>query len=78
MQLLEIIDSNKYVETYRYFPDVVLCGKQFLNKEEINALVEEGLLKTVKQDSFGEFLQLSEKGKELLQKEINSITVPLT
>jgi hypothetical protein len=68
MQLLKMIEANKFVETYRYLPDVVLSGGTFLEKEAIDQLLEEGYLQEIKQDAFGQFLGLSCRAKAVLQQ----------
>ena len=68
IQLLETIEANRFVETYRNFPDVALSGGQFLDKEEIDRLISEGYLQPTTQDYFGQFLELSSRAKEVLKK----------
>lgn len=67
LQLLKMIETNNVVETYRYFPDVALSGGCFIEKEDLDLLIEEGYLQATKQDSFGSFLELSNRGKAILQ-----------
>ena len=67
LQLLKIIETNSVVETYRYFPDVALSGGCFIEKEDLDRLIEGGYLQPAKQDSFGAFLELSNRAKAVLQ-----------
>jgi hypothetical protein len=68
MQLLKTIEANKFVETYRYLPDVVLSGGIFLEKDAVDQLLAEGYLQEIKQDAFGQFLGLSCRAKAVLQQ----------
>ena len=67
LQLLKIIETNNVVETYRYFPDVALSRGCFIEKEDLDKLIEGGYLQPAKQDSFGAFLELSSHAKAVLQ-----------
>lgn len=64
--LLKTIEKNKIIETYRYFPDVALSGGCFIEKDDLDYLREQGYLQAAKQDSFGEFLELSTRAKAVL------------
>lgn len=67
LQLLKMIERNKFVETYRYLPDVVLSGGNFIEKEAVDQLLAEGYLQEIKKDAFGQFLGLSCRAKAILQ-----------
>ncbi len=69
LQLLDTIKNNGFVETYRYFPDVALCGGAFLVREEIDRLHQEGYLQPTLEDRFGARLELSSIAKELLRNQ---------
>ena len=66
MQLLNLIETNRFVETYNYFPDVAISGGQFLDKEEIDQLLQQGYLEPATQDRFGASLELSSWAKDIL------------
>ena len=67
LKLLKMIETNDVVETYRYFPDVALSGGCFIEKEDLDRLVEGGYLQATKQDALGQFLELSNRAKAVLQ-----------
>ena len=66
LKLLQTIEANNVVETYRYFPDVALSGGCFIEKKDLDRLIEGGYLQATKQDSFGQFLELSNRAKAVL------------
>lgn len=67
LQLLKMIEMNNVVETYRYFPDVAISGGCFIEKDDLDRLIDGGYLQAAKQDSFGAFLELSNRAKAVLQ-----------
>jgi len=70
-QLLQLLVSvyNKSIQTYFYFPDVILCGHQRLDVEEFSHLLSEGFISPYKADSFGRFYRLTRKGEDFLFQE---------
>jgi hypothetical protein len=69
--LLQLLVSvyNKSIQTYFYFPDVILCGHQRLDADEFAHLLSEGLIGPYKADSFGRFYRLTKKGEDYLFQE---------
>ena len=66
LKLLKIIETNHVVETYRYFPDVAVSGGCFIEKEDLDFLLNEGYLKETEADSFGKSLELSSRARQVL------------
>lgn len=66
LKLLKIIETNHVVETYRYFPDVAVSGGCFIEKEDLDFLLNEGYLKETEVDSFGKSLELSSRARQVL------------
>ncbi|HEU4469663.1 MAG TPA: hypothetical protein VFR58_01150 [Flavisolibacter sp.] len=68
-QLLALLKkySGAEIETFRNFPDVARSGNQFISKEEVDYLVQQGYVEEKKNDSFGQLLALNERAKQLLQ-----------
>lgn len=55
------------VETFKNFPEILRAGEHQLLKDDVDYLLAEGYLEVKKTDSFGKLLQLSERGRSLLQ-----------
>lgn len=62
---------NQTVQSYHYFPDVIICGRQRLEKVEFDTLVYEGFLEPYYADSFGRFYRLSAKAHQLLHQSLH-------
>jgi hypothetical protein len=67
-QLLQLLVSvyNQSIQTYYHFPDVILCGRQRLDSEELQLLLEQDFIKMTSADSFGRTYRLSRKGEGYL------------
>ncbi|HET7897450.1 MAG TPA: hypothetical protein VFL47_07265 [Flavisolibacter sp.] len=67
-QLLQLLVSvyNQSIQTYFYFPDVILCGHLHLEVEDFSQLLAEGYIAPYKADSFGRFFRLTKKGESFL------------
>ena len=64
--LLKKINGSS-VETFKNFPDIVRAGSLQLPKDDFDYLLAEGYLEEKKTDSFGKFLQLTEKAEHLVK-----------
>ena len=64
--LLKKINGSS-VETFKNFPDIVRAGSLQLPKDDFDYLLSEGYLEEKKIDSFGKFLQLTDRAKNLLK-----------
>ena len=67
LSLLQKINAVQIVETFRNFPDIIRLGAQSLPREDFDFLCAEGYLEEKAVDSFGRFLQLSSRARNLLQ-----------
>jgi hypothetical protein len=68
VDLLQKINATE-VETFKNFPEVIRAGAQLLEKDEVDYLSASGYLEVKKTDSFGKFLQLSEKARQLIGRD---------
>lgn len=57
---------NETIQTYFYFPDVIICGRQRLERQSFDQLVVEEFVAAYKADSFGRYYRLSKKGEDFL------------
>jgi cyclopropane fatty-acyl-phospholipid synthase-like methyltransferase len=66
--LLQLLVSvyNQSIQTYFYFPDVIICGYQRLEREAFDQLLANEMVQPFKADSFGRWYRLSKKGEEVL------------
>jgi hypothetical protein len=66
--LLQLLVSvyNQSIQTYFYFPEVIICGRQRLEREDFDRLLAEDMVQPYKADSFGRWYRLSKKGEDLL------------
>ena len=62
---------NQSIQSYYFFPDVIICGNQRLEREEFDLLLQESFLTAYHTDSFGKIYRLSRKAEELLYHERN-------
>lgn len=67
MPLLTIINETGVVETFHYFPEVNNSGQHKIEKEDVDYLIAEGLIKETRKDAFGKILGLTDKAKKMLQ-----------
>jgi hypothetical protein len=58
---------NQSIQTYFHFPDVIICGKHRLEKEDLDLLLIECYIEAYYTDSFGKLYRLSKKGQQFLQ-----------
>lgn len=67
-QFLRLLVSayNRSIQTYHHFPEVILCGGQRLEQEDLQALLAAGYLVKDSTDSFGTFYRLSASGEAYL------------
>lgn len=67
-ELLHVLVSlyNQSIQTYYYFPEVILCGRQRIEQECFEALLQAGLIEAYKGDSFGKYYRLNKKGEQFL------------
>lgn len=67
-ELLRVLVSiyNQSIQTYYYFPDVIICGRQHIEKEAFDTLLAADFLTAYKADSFGKYYRLSRRGEEFL------------
>ena len=66
--LLHLLVSvyNQSIQTYYHFPEVILCGRQRLEPEDLHLLLTNGYLVASGFDSFGKYYCLSKKGEDFL------------
>jgi hypothetical protein len=69
-QVLELLQTINYsgLETFKNFPDVVMAGKQRVNKEDVDYLFNQGYLEEQKTDSFGKYLKLTEIARQFINR----------
>lgn len=67
-ELLHVLVSlyNQSIQTYYYFPEVILCGRQRIDRECFDALVAADFITVYKADSFGQYYRLNKKGEQFL------------
>jgi len=67
-ELLHVLVSlyNQSIQTYYYFPEVILCGRQRIDRECFEALLAADFITAYKADSFGKYYRLSKKGEQFL------------
>ncbi len=61
---------NCSIQDFFYFPDVIIFGKQRMEKEEFLFLLSEGYIAAYKVDSFGKFYRLTKKADEFIHHTI--------
>lgn len=59
---------NHSIQSYFYFPDVIIYGRHRLEKEEFHRLVTEEYIDAYHTDSFGKLYQLNKKADAFLQQ----------
>jgi hypothetical protein len=66
--LLQLLVSiyNQSIQTYFYFPEVIICGRQRLEREDVERLLALHFLQPYKTDSFGRWYRLSKRGEAFL------------
>jgi hypothetical protein len=66
--LLHLLVSiyNQSIQTYYYFPEVILCGRQHIEREQFEGLLAEDFVAAYKADSFGKYYRLTKKGEDYL------------
>lgn len=67
-ELLRLLVSiyNQPIQTYYYFPDVIISGHQRLEREAFAELVTQDFVTVASFDSFGKNYRLSKKGEAFL------------
>lgn len=68
LPLLKKIYEARYLETLRYFPDIIKAGNHPVDKADADVLIAEGFLQLAKTDSFGTLYTISEKGAKILSQ----------
>jgi hypothetical protein len=66
--LLHLLVSvyNQSIQTYYHFPEVILCGRQRLEPEDLALLLSNEFVFVSSSDSFGRNYRLSKKGETYL------------
>lgn len=59
---------NQSIQSYYFFPEVILCGTQRLDREAFDLLVRESFLVAYHTDSFGKLYRLSRSAEDLLRQ----------
>lgn len=62
---------NQSIQFYYYFPDVIICGQQRLEREEFEYLLAGGYLTAYHTDSFGKLYHLSGKADRYLHENLH-------
>lgn len=62
---------NQSIQSYYFFPDVILCGRHRLERDEFTLLLQEAFIEPYHTDSFGKLFQLSRKAEDLLRENIH-------
>jgi hypothetical protein len=57
---------NQSIQSYYYFPEVIICGQHRLEKDEFELLLSEGCIESYYSDSFGKLYRTSAKAEQLL------------
>ena len=57
---------NQSIQTYFYFPEVILCGPHRLEREEFEQLLHRRFIESYAADSFGCYYRLSKHGEDFL------------
>ena len=67
-ELLHVLVSlyNESIQTYYYFPEVIFCGRQRMERACFEALLASEYIIAYKADSFGKYFRLSKKGEQFL------------
>ena len=67
-ELLHVLVSlyNQSIQTYYYFPEVILCGRQHIERAYFDALVAAGFITVYKADSFGQYYRVNKKSERFL------------
>jgi len=61
---------NQSIQSYYYFPEVIICGQHRLEKEEFELLLSEGCIEPYYSDSFGKLYRTSAKAERVLQHNV--------
>ena len=66
--LLRLLVSvyNQSIQTYFYFPDVIICGPHRMEREEFEQLLALHFIQAYKADSFGRWYRLTRTGENYL------------
>ena len=62
---------NQFIQTYFYFPEVIICGSSRLEKEEFDLLLSHHFIIAYYTDSFGKLYRLSKKGEAFLHESLS-------
>jgi hypothetical protein len=67
-RLLQLLVStyNQSIQTYFYFPEVIVCGQVRWDREDFDELLANDFLEPYKADSFGRWYRLSKTGEAFL------------
>jgi hypothetical protein len=57
---------NQSIQSYYYFPEVIICGNHRLEKDEFEFLLSEGYIESYYSDSFGKLYRTSAKAERTL------------
>lgn len=66
--LLQLLVSiyNQSIQTYFHFPEVIICGRNRLEREDFERLLHLRFIQPVNADSFGRWYGLSPQGEAYL------------
>ena len=66
--LLRLLVSvyNQSIQTYFYFPDVIICGPHRMEREEFQQLLTMHFIQPYQADSFGRWYRLTRSGEDYL------------
>lgn len=66
LQLL-VRTYNQSIQSYYFFPEVILCGRHRLERDEFEQLLSEGFITSYQTDSFGKLYRLTKKADDFLR-----------
>lgn len=61
---------NQSIQSYYFFPDVIICGNHRLEREEFESLLREGFIVPYHTDSFGRLYRLTRTADTVLREQI--------
>jgi len=61
---------NRSIQSYYFFPDVIICGHHRLERDDFEFLLKEGYIVPYHTDSFGKLYRLTKKAEEVLHTQL--------
>ncbi|GAA4747814.1 hypothetical protein [Flavisolibacter ginsenosidimutans] len=61
---------NQSIQSYYFFPDVIICGHHRLERGDFEFLLKEGYIVPYHTDSFGKLYRLTKKAEEALHTQL--------